>query len=112
MSLEFELRKLMLRADELRKIIAMEEQRLREKHAMADRIFIEYMDEVSRTTDPTMRAAILLKLQQKLRPIRNEIYNEVSMLNRYMQELSAVEADIARVRMEMERIRRRTRYPV
>jgi sugar-specific transcriptional regulator TrmB len=109
MSIGFDemLRRLMLRAYELRKIIAEEEQKLREKQSIADQIFREYMDEIARTPDPRMRAAMLLRLQQRIRPIRNEIYNEMSMIRQYRQQLSIIEANIAR-----EKINRRMRYTV
>jgi len=112
MRLEETLRRLMARADELRRIIAEEEQRLREKQARANQIYREYLDEIVRTPDPRMRFIILQRLQRSLALIRNEIYNEASMLRWYRQQLSIVEADIARARMEIERVRGRVGYPV
>ena len=105
LTLEAERNRLRSQIQQLIQRIRDEEERIREKARRINEYFTRETGYISQIQDYGQRAAAMLRMQENMRQMYNELYREQILVNTYKRQLEALQERLRRLDAETRRYR-------
>ena len=105
LALEAERNRLRLQAQQLTQLIRAEEERIRNKARRINEYFARETGYISQIQDYNQRVAAMIRMQENMRQMYDELYREQILVNTYRRQLEALQERLRYLDAEIQRYR-------